>query len=384
MHRPAARRPACPCRSLCRPVCAALVLCCTIALTGQAAHGVAEDGPGAVGQALPAVTPGRPLTFPRDFGAHPAYRIEWWYLTGRLDDGEQQRGFQITFFRLRPQWQEDLATPLAVHQLVFAHAALADPRAGRLLRAERRARAGFGQGAAESDTDIRLGPWRLTRVGTDGEYYLADAHADDFSLGLRLRPQGGPVLHGDAGYSRKGRDGARASYYYSRPQLIVEGTLTLGGRTRAVSGRAWLDHEWSSALMPAEAVGWDWLGVNMADGGALMVFRLRNADGNPVWAGGTRWHPGQPPRVLGPGEVSFTSARRWRSPRTGIAYPVEQAILAGGEHYRVRPIFDDQELDARASVGAIYWEGAVDLERAGRRLGQGYLEMTGYERPLRW
>lgn len=345
---------------------------------GSRAAGVAP------GAALPAVVPGRPMRFPSDFGAHPEHRIEWWYLTGRLDDGEQVRGFQITFFRLRPQWQEGLASPLAARQLLFAHAALADPRVGRLQHAERRARTGFGQVASEGDTAIRLGPWQLVRETTDGEQYRIDVEADGFAFQLRARPQGAPLLHGDAGYSRKGRTAERASYYYSRPQLAVDGTLTVGGRERPVRGQAWLDHEWSSALMSPDAVGWDWLGINLNDGSALMLFRMRNNAGEPIWAGGTRWQPGQPPRMLQPDEVAFVPRRRWVSARTGIAYPVELTVVAAGQTYRIRPLFDDQELDARASVGATYWEGAVVLDQDGQTVGHGYLELTGYAQPLRW
>lgn len=364
----------------------ALLVCSAAAGQGPAnTPTAASAGPRATpGAALPAVVPGRPLRFPRDFGAHPEYRLEWWYLTGRLDDGEHARGFQITFFRLRPQWQEELATPLAARQLLFAHAAIADPRTGRLQHAERRARGGPGQGAAEADTDIRLGRWQLVREGQDGEHYRIVVQADGFAFALRARPQGPPLLHGAGGYSRKGSTAERASYYYSRPQLLVDGQLTTDGRSRPVSGLAWLDHEWSSALMPPAAVGWDWLGANLVDGGALMLFRMRDADGRALWSGGTRWQPGQAPRILRPDEVAFTPRRRWSSPRTGIVYPVEHTVRAGGEHYHLRPLFDDQELDTRASVGAIYWEGAVNLEQAGQNVGQGYLEMTGYAQPLRW
>lgn len=365
-------------------------LCCALLVTALPSSGGGADARAdglretAEISMPPVVSPGRPLRFPHDFGAHPDYRLEWWYLTGRLDDGERERGFQITFFRLRPQWQDALATPLAAHQILFAHAALADPRKGRLLHDERRGRAGFGQAAAMGDTDVRLGRWLMQRDPADGEHYRIEVPAEHFTLSLRARPQGAPLLHGDAGYSRKGRAAERASYYYSRPQLEVDGQLSVDGQKRAVRGRAWLDHEWSSALMSPDAVGWDWLGANLDDGGALMLFRMRDAAGKALWAGGTRWRPGGPPRALGPQEVVFEPLRRWTSPRTGIVYPVEQRALAADESFRIRPLFDDQELDARASVGAVYWEGAVDVEQAGRTVGQGYLELTGYERPLRW
>lgn len=156
--------PRCSCRwigLLLAGLAALVLLAADVSAVGPAAPAPASSTPAprlAADVTLPTVVPGRPLRFPVDFGAHPEHRIEWWYLTGRLDDGERERGFQITFFRLRPQWQESLASPLAARQLLFAHAAIADPAVGRLLHAERRARVGFGQEAAEGDTAIRLGP----------------------------------------------------------------------------------------------------------------------------------------------------------------------------------------------------------------------------------
>lgn len=359
--------------------------CACTASSATAGALSAERPPAPPATTWPAVVPGRQLTFPADFGAHPDYRLEWWYLTGRVDDGRQTRGFQITFFRLRPQWQESLATPFAARQLMFAHAALADPAFGRLRHAERRARAGFGNAAAIGDTDVRLGSWRLWREDRDGrDAYRIAVTASDFAFDLTATAAGAPVEHGDAGYSRKGPQPSQASYYYSRPQLAVAGRLTVAGRERAVTGRAWLDHEWSSAMMASDAVGWDWLGANLDDGGALMLFRMRDAQGATVWAGGTRWRPGGPPRTFQPGQIAFRPQRTWRSPRTGIAYPIAHQVAAADEVFDVRPVFDDQELDARASVGAIYWEGAVDLLQGGRPVGRGYLELTGYGERLRW
>lgn len=347
----------------------------------------------------PPVRPGQLLRFPLDHGAHPAYRIEWWYLTGWLSNspggdagGAGQaipgraaagtpRGFQLTFFRVRPRVQEGIPSAFAARQLLFAHAALADPGVGRLRQAEKSARAGFGLAeAAEGDTAVAIDDWQLRR---DARGYRASANGADFAFDLQVLASEPPLLHGEAGYSRKAATPGSASYYYSRPQLAVRGSLVVAGTRQEVTGRAWLDHEWASSLLPAEAVGWDWLGLNLDDGGALMAFRLRDREGSSLWAAATRWRPGTAPRHLAAGEVQFAPQRHWRSPRSGVSYPVAQAVRVGKERFHLEPLLDDQELDARRSVGALYWEGAVRALRDGVAVGQGYLELTGYGARLR-
>ncbi len=219
----------------------------------------------------PDVLRDRRLEFPRDHGAHPDYRIEWWYMTGQVRDRAQREfGFQVTFFRSRPAVGDNNPSRFAPRQLILAHAALADPRHGRLRHDERAARAAFDlAGAAEGDTRVWVGDWALTR---SGDAYDAKIEARDFSLALRCAATEPPLLQGDAGFSRKGPQPQQASHYYSRPQLAVSGSIGAGGAVQEVTGAAWLDHEWSSEIMAPSAVGWDWLGANLDDGGALMAF----------------------------------------------------------------------------------------------------------------
>lgn len=329
-----------------------------------------------------AVVPGRALVFPRDHGAHPDFRTEWWYATGwlGLPDG-RPLGFQSTFFRIRSGLGEDNPSAFAPRQLLVAHAALADPALGRLRHDQRSARSGFGRaGFSEARTQVWIGDWRFEQ---DGNNYRSTARATDFAYDLTLTPDGPPLLHGAAGFSQKAPDPRHASYYYSRPQLAVAGSVTLAGRVQPVTGRAWLDHEWSSELLPAGAQGWDWLGINLADGGALMAFRLRQPDGNALWAAAT-WRPaGGAAKVLAADAVAFSPQRQWRSPRTGFDYPVAWQLRIGERLFDVTPLFADQELDSRRSTGAIYWEGAVTLHETGREVGRGYLEMTGYGEAIR-
>ncbi|MFC5301081.1 lipocalin-like domain-containing protein [Azospira restricta] len=329
-----------------------------------------------------AVRPGRALAFPRDHGAHPDFRNEWWYVTGwlALPDGSPL-GFQCTFFRVRTGIGEENPSAFAPRQLLIAHAAIADPRHGRLRQDERSARVGFGRaGFAEAQTGAWIGDWRLEQ---DGNAYRATVRADDFAYALTLTADGPPLPNGAGGFSAKAADPRHASYYYSRPQLAVRGTVTVDGRRQPVSGRAWLDHEWSSELLPAGAQGWDWVGLNLDDGGALMAFRLRRADGAPLWSAATLRSPGGGATTLPADAVAFAPLRQWRSPRSGIAWPVEWRLRAGARELRLLPLFDDQELDSRRSTGAIYWEGAVRAIEDGREVGRGYLEMTGYGERIR-
>ena len=139
-------------------------------------------------------------------------------------------------------------------------------------------------------------------------------------------PDAAVLLQGEAGFSRKGPEPVQASYYYSKPQLAVLGRLTLQGRTQTVRGSAWLDHEWSEALMHPDAVGWDWIGMNLDDGSALTAFRLRRRDGSALWAGGSFRTAGGALRVFEPTEVRFTPGRRWTSPHSRAEYPVHWRV----------------------------------------------------------
>ena len=328
------------------------------------------------------VRPGVALQFPRDHGSHPRFRNEWWYITGWVrTSGGGELGMQITFFRNRPRVAEEISSRFAPRQLLLAHAALADPGAGRLLHDQRAARAGFGLAeAAEGRTDVAIGDWSLKQ--TDGGY-AAEVVARDFRYALRFEATQPLLLQGERGFSRKGPGPAQASYYYSRPHLRASGVVVIQGRELEVSGEAWLDHEWSSEPLAQEAVGWDWVGINLSDGGALMAFRMRAKDGGSFWGGGVVRGADGRVRILKPGEVRFAPLRRWRSPRTGAEYPVSVRVQAGTLILELEPLMDDQELDARASTGTVYWEGAVRAKRGEKMPGRGYLELTGYWRPFK-
>jgi len=337
---------------------------------------------------FPDVVP-RPLRFPEDFGAHPDFRTEWWYLTGWLGDTPRPLGFQVTFFRVRTDVAPGNPSTFAARQLVIAHAALSDPARGKLLLDERIARIGFGLvEAMTGDTDVRLDGWSLRRDPATGTYH-ARITARDFTLNFRATSAGMPWLQGDSGMSRKGPLPAQASYYYSQPQLHVEAEVAVVAEAAPAkrTGVAWLDHEWSSAALAADAAGWDWVGMNLDDGSALLAFQIRRQGAAPDELPLERYaafrSPAGDTRIVDPSMVRFTPIRQWTSARSGATWPIAQRITAGDRVFETAPLMPDQELDSRLTTGAVYWEGASTLLEGGRRVGRGYLEMTGYLRPLK-
>ncbi|MDP1739814.1 carotenoid 1,2-hydratase [Polaromonas sp.] len=331
--------------------------------------------------------PARTLKFPRDFGAHPDFRTEWWYVTGHASTagpaaGAREFGFQLTFFRSRVDATQGMESKFAARQLIFAHAAITDVQGKKLWHDQRIAREGFEVASASTQTmDLKLRDWTLQ---SQGNTHTARLTAADFALNLQFTETQPVLLQGKQGLSRKGPDEKQASYYYSLPQLATRGSLQLKGQTFEVTGKAWLDHEWSQEVLHPSAVGWDWIGMNLDDGSALTAFRLRDKDGNAVWDGGSFRPAKGDVYAFSRGEVIFNPQRRWKSPLSQASYPVEWLVRTPADTYTVRAVIDNQELDSRQSTGAIYWEGLSELiDNKGQRVGRGYLEMTGYAAVLR-
>jgi predicted secreted hydrolase len=241
--------------------------------------------------------------------------------------------------------------------------------------------------ASTQDTGVVLRDWSLLREGAD---LAAQVHAEGFAMDLRFASTQPVLLQGDAGLSRKGPDPQQTSFYYSLPQLQVSGTLTLQGKTLKLEqgSTAWMDHEWSEEVLPANAEGWDWIGINLFDGSALTAFQLRDKGGQAVWDGGSYRSVaagGSGVRyAFSRGEVLFRPLRHWVSALSKARYPVEWIVRTPADYYTVKAVLDNQELDSRNSTGAIYWEGLCEVWDSNSKLvGRGYLEMTGYAAALK-
>jgi len=315
---------------------------------------------------------GRALAFPADHGAHPAFRIEWWYLTANLQGADgTPYGAQWTLFRtaLRPATDAGWSSP----QLWMGHAAVTTPDAH--FSAERLARGGVGQaGVALDPFTAWIDEWRMVSEA-EGASDPLDALAlaasgEAFAYDLSLRADGPLVRHGEDGYSVKSAEG-QASHYYSQPFYAVSGALSLPGGEVAVSGRAWLDREWSSQPLSATQEGWDWVSLHLEGGEKLMAFRLRQSDGTRFTSGTWITARGEA-RPFGDGAVSLTPLERARVAGRRIPTRWRVELPERGVDVTVSALNPYSWMSTRVP----YWEGPVSV--SGSHGGRGYLEMTGY------
>jgi predicted secreted hydrolase len=326
----------------------------------------------------------RPLTFPQDFGAHEDFRTEWWYYTGNLQTSESRPfGFELTIFRvglLPPTVEVPATSKWYGHSIYFAHFALSDIQADQFHAYERYSRPGPGLAGAQADPyKAWLEDWKITQK-SPGVYQL-QAEQEGIRLDLTLNDELGVVLHGDNGYSRKGKSLENASYYFSQPRLRAQGTVELDGKQYPVSGLTWMDHEFSTSVLDPDQVGWDWFSLQFEDGSALMLYQLRQQDGKISEASSGTFVDGQDkahPIDLSAFKIAVKD--EWRSPHTQALYPAawEIQIQQPDCLLQARPLMADQEIHFPAVT---YWEGAVQFEGtcAGREVrGKGYVELTGY------
>ena len=332
---------------------------------GAFAQGFAGLGTDVEGFAVP--EPGQVLAFPRDHGAHPDYRIEWWYVTANLigPDGADY-GLQWTLFRsaLAPGEADGWKSP----QIWFGHAAVTSASMHRAT--ERFARGGIGQaGVTVEPFAAWIDDWKL--AGDSFDRLRLSATGNDFAYDIEMRAQGPLVLHGQQGYSVKSAKG-QASYYYSQPSFSVEGTISLSDGEIPVRGTAWLDREWSSQPLSGEQVGWDWFSLSFGTGEKLMAFGLRDAGGgnftSATWIG-----PDGTPISYGDGALKAIPLETTRVEGRDIPTLWGLTLPAQGLDVTVTAL----NTKAWMGVSIPYWEGPVLV--TGSHPGKGYLEMTGRE-----
>jgi predicted secreted hydrolase len=323
--------------------------------------------------------------FPRDHGAHPDFKTEWWYFTGNLQDDRQRRyGYQLTLFRQGIQFTP--AQPQsrwAVRDFYFGHFTISDINGDQFHVRERVSRGALGEAhAATGRMDVALGPWTIQQ-GPDEQIRLG-ASEPDMAIDLRERPLKPLVLEGVGGLSRKADGVGQASYYYSYPRLATSGRLRINGQTHAVSGLSWFDHEFSTSSLGPDQAGWDWFCLQLDNGEEIMLYAMRDKSGamDPV-SEGTWVNTDGTSQRLAPGSFSIARLGTWHSSVSGATYPAGWHIVVPGHGADLvfSPAMAGQELHLTRMGTLDYWEGACSARGTvtGKPVsGVGYTELTGY------
>ncbi|MGB6606134.1 MAG: lipocalin-like domain-containing protein [Steroidobacteraceae bacterium] len=356
---------------------------CAVAVLTAAAGTAPTPGPTSAGGFAQALAP-RAFVFPRDHGPHPEFRQEWWYLTGNLEAPDGARfGFELTFFRvaLAPEGTPAPASASAwrARQIYVAHFAITDAARGRFASAQKLERDALGLAGAQSEPlKVWVDDWSLSAEA--GVWRVSAAQAG-YGLELELTPLGPPTLNGDAGLSVKAAVPGDATYYYSIPRISAAGRIVRDGHAIPVKGLAWFDREWGSGGLGADEVGWDWFGLQLADGSSFMFYTLRDrGGGRDPHSAGTWVDTAGKSRALSSAEVQIEVTGHWTDGR-GVRYPARWRIRVPtlALDLAITPVLSGQELDTTPR----YWEGAVEVAgtRNGERSGgRGYVELVGYAR----
>ena len=329
-------------------------------------------------------SPGYEFAFPRDHGTHEEYKTEWWYYTGHLvsDDGHRY-GFELTFFRVGVDRSQLTVGRWALRNLSLAHFAITDVDGGAFRYYEKLNRSSpFTANAAEGKLDVFNEGWRATTL-PDGSWRIVAASGKD-ALDLVLSTRKPPAIHGENGVSVKAMGVGYASHYYSMTRLEVRGAVN-GKRCR---GLAWMDHEFGSSALRENQQGWDWFSIQLDNDAELMLYQMRRMDGTPdLTSSGSLITSDGEVIHLRRDDMRITTTSTWRSPHSKATYPMgwRVAVPKFGIDLTLQPLLRDQELVTRSSTHITYWEGAVDVSgRFGNiaARGEGYVEMTGYDRAL--
>tara|TARA_B110000263_G_scaffold249559_1_gene267528 strand:+ start:5923 stop:7065 length:1143 start_codon:yes stop_codon:yes gene_type:complete len=318
------------------------------------------------------------ILLPEDHYDHSNFRNEWWYFTGNLKDTNQKEfGYQFTIFRFNNN-QDDINSLWSASDIYLGHLAISDIDEAKYFSKEvffRNSELGFAGGDIQQNK-IWISNWEIK---FDGDTVHLSARQDELIVDLILESKSPPVYHGDNGYSEKGSENTNASYYYSITDYETNGKITINNKIHEVSGKSWFDHEWSSGVLPNDVVGWDWFSLRFDEGSQLMIYQLRDNAGLPTkFSTGTFIEKNTQVIKLNSEQFELNPVGNWNSDLTDISYPLQWEIKISdlNINIRIKPKINNQEFNNTI----IYWEGAVNiLNNSNQRIGEGYMELTGYK-----
>ena len=342
--------------------------------------------------------PGKVFLFPQDHFSHPEFKTEWWYYSGHLQSQTQDKrsfGYQLTFFRTGlTRETKNQKSKWSIKDLYFAHLAITDESKKKFEYLERISRGSLGEAGAspyksgEKPFRIWIEDWSIEGKGPSMQYHSLKAGDKNFGIELMLTPEKNPVIHGQNGISQKAEGEGYASHYYSIPRLKTEGKIFLQNKEVSVQGMSWMDHEFGSTQLREYQVGWDWFSLQLDKGMELMLYQIRQKDGNTdPYSSGTIIFPNGTYQHLPKREFQVEVLDKWKSQKSGATYPSKWRVKVPGHRIELMlsPIVKDQELITKESTRVTYWEGSVKVEgkyQGDPIKGMGYVELTGYAEPF--
>ncbi|MFA5010749.1 MAG: lipocalin-like domain-containing protein [Ignavibacteria bacterium] len=324
--------------------------------------------------------------FPKDNGAHPTFRTEWWYFTGNLTSKEGKRfGYQFTIFRnaIAPL-MSDSASKWRSNQIYMGHFAVTDIDNNKFYYFERFSRDGNRLAGAEANPlRVWIEDWEVKETEM-GKYEFPNvrliAKDKDINLDLELSLLKPMVLQGQNGLSQKSKEAGNASYYYSATRIETKGSIKIEGKNNEVEGSSWLDREWSTSALADYQKGWDWFSLQLDNNVEIMYYQLRNKDGSvDETSKGSIVFPDGKKENIKANEVELKVIDEWKNAE-GKVYPSGWTLKIPSRDISltIRPAIKNQELN----VTVKYWEGSVIIEGTYLKekiTGRGYTELTGYE-----
>jgi predicted secreted hydrolase len=350
----------------------AIILVALLLASVTATRAQSESGARAAGTPAAESTRSESITFPEDDSPHSSF-IEWWYYTGHLFTETGARyGFEFVVFKGE---QNGAVAGYA------SHFAITDDERGTFQYDQQFVLAS-GEATpppTEPGFDLRVGDWRMW--GSGGSDRLV-ASLPDYAIALSLEPEKPVTLHDHDGYITYGS--SEYTYYYSRTRLDISGTLRVDGESLPVTGEAWMDHQWGYFTM-FSGTGWDWYALQLSDRTDVMLYVVPAQGTRPAILDGSIVAPNGEVTILEEGDFTITATGSWTSPETGVTYPSAWSIEMPGDaiSLTVKPSMPEQEIDASATTGVIYWEGEVEIDgtHAGEAVtGLGYVELTGHDK----
>jgi len=313
------------------------------------------------------------LIFPEAHWPHKNFRHEWWYLTAILKTENGLRfATQWTLFRSAVNKQH----------WYFAHAALADTQVHLAEFRDGREELGNVE-LKNAPFSARIDDWIWQSSAHllpaqlsygSAKYVIAGGLSDDpqaqqenWQVNIALSTSKPFYLQGVKGFSKKHRSKNIASFYYSQPFVEVKGKILWQGEWLNVTGDAWFDREWGSAMLAEGQHGWDWFSLRLNKDQALMIYRIRSSQDD--FLAGSLMESNGVITTLTNEDIKLTSQDIGQGgyPR-GFTLQVEPLAI----DLKIE-ILNDQQI---MRFGIEYFEGMATF--SGSHRGDGFVEMTGY------